>query len=822
MAKTEESIDRLSALPNDVVTQILARLPTKLSVSTSVLARGWTSLWAHVPNLDLYGHASRSRVRMTLGDTTGGVPCRQMLQSINASLLNRPYDYHHVRDEDEIHKLIWSAFACDLLSINIDMYEFNQVPYYPPRFTCETLVQLRLHATGNLRSSDTENLYFPSLKKLELSHFFYDSDALPRFLSGCPVLVELTLSCVPITDFLIDDEPPICHISSPTLERFTLIPGFSDNPGLYNSPNLRINFPALKYLTMGKSTHEVIFTSQLPSLIEADVNFRGRSRWNIPELAEFIDCLSNVKCFRLLHIRRTKIVDDHAFFKFDNLTRLEIQEHGHPQFMMKILESADNLEILSIFDARLTCWEEPGRVPMCLFLRLRFLRISSDVYGRHDREMMSYVLRNAKVLEKMEIRFMGRRKTKLKEPIDRLSALPNDVVTQILARLPTKLSVSTSVLARGWTSLWAHVPNLDLYGHASSSRVRMTFRDTNGGTPSRHMLQSINASLLNSAYDCPVFVENSAHDYHALDEVHKLIRSAFACDLLSIDIDMYEFNMEPYYPLQFTCETLVQLRLHATGNLGSSDTENLYFPSLKKLELSDQICHISSPTLERFTLVPLVCHTPSLQIKFPTLKYLTMGKATHKVIFTSQLPSLIEADVSFGGRSGWNSPELAEFLDCLSNVKCFRLLDSYWTKIVDDHAVFKFDNLTRLEIQPHGHSQFMMKILESTDNLEILSIFDARLTYWEEPRRIPTCFLLRLRTLRMSSDVYGRHDRDMMSYFLRHAKVVEKVEIRFMGCRKTKLSAIEQMLLCDAERRYEKQLLYSEGEPKAWELVFIN
>ncbi|KAK6157404.1 hypothetical protein DH2020_011652 [Rehmannia glutinosa] len=409
------SIDRLSALPDDVICHILSFLETKSSVATGILSRRWRFLWAHVPNLDFVPRCSKIVTRVMF---------RHRVQSLDTFRLF----YTFAWNDHEIETWITTAVSRNVKNIAIKLY--YQPVLHVCLFTCKTLIDLSL---DEICLSVVLNVAvcLPCLKKLRLNSIRLDGDeSLPRLLSGCPVLEELIL------DGIIDCKSICCNISSPTIKRLEVVFCQFNGFGVHRDCRLEINTPALRYLQLNVHSFNAISAQMLPSLIEADI------RSNV--VLDFLDDLNNVKCLKyvqpvcvrtftvsfcillvlpiviriylsitfcsfpteclVIKVNRLQGLFSASTIKFDNLTKLELACDW--RFLSYFLENADNLEVI-IFckqvDIDLNCWMEPRQVPACLLSHLRTVRI--DQFGSTEQVfmMVKYILRNAKVLEKMEI-----------------------------------------------------------------------------------------------------------------------------------------------------------------------------------------------------------------------------------------------------------------------------------------------------------------------------------------------------------------------------------------------------------------------------------
>ncbi|KAK6134497.1 hypothetical protein DH2020_031731 [Rehmannia glutinosa] len=367
------SIDRLSALPDDVICHILSFLETKSSVATSILSRRWRFLWAHVPDLD-FGNECRC-LGTSFPDIITRVLFLHKVQSINTLCISDTYDCN----KHELETWISTAVSRNVKNLEIHLGYKHKLPEC--LFTCKTLVYLRLNADVGIQIMGL--VYLPCLKKLHLYDVQLDGDeTLPHLLSGCPMLEEF------IIENLMDYDMVRVNISSPTIKRLTVnFVDFSyfEIPGYRGHENrLEINAPSLEYLQLRICLSDFVSAQMLTSLIEADIrlmkNYGVEQEQDYYHVLNFLDSLCNVKCLKLS--------------------------------CAKVVEKG------------LKNWTEPfQQVPRCLLSHLRIITIDQFGFAEQEFNMVKYILRNAKVVKRMEIYFKHRPMIGLKAKFETLKRI---------------------------------------------------------------------------------------------------------------------------------------------------------------------------------------------------------------------------------------------------------------------------------------------------------------------------------------------------------------------------------------------------------------
>ncbi|KAK6132359.1 hypothetical protein DH2020_033919 [Rehmannia glutinosa] len=298
------SMDRLSALPDDVICHILSFLSSKNSVATSVLGRRWKFLWTFVPNIDLGLTYGDDDVNLwTDTNLWNGFPkiiINRVMLLHKAPRINTFRLCNNLHDCREYELRAWIRTAISRGVRNIEIC-FNYNIYLPQcLFTYKTLVDLTLICHVDIPVSF--DVYLPALKKLTLGIVRYESaESFSRLLSGCPVLEELIMG-----SFVVRSSRMCFYVCSPTLIRLTLYPSLKivAHEFYRNCYRVKIDTPALRYLHAYEPISEDFSARALTSLMEADIVFvneapiEGDAIYS-RNILEFLGRLCNVKCLKL-------------------------------------------------------------------------------------------------------------------------------------------------------------------------------------------------------------------------------------------------------------------------------------------------------------------------------------------------------------------------------------------------------------------------------------------------------------------------------------------------------------------------------------------
>ncbi|CAA0808577.1 F-box/FBD/LRR-repeat protein [Striga hermonthica] len=388
------SIDRLSNLPDVVLCHILSFLRTKLSVATSVLGKRWRFLWTHVPCLDFNWDDFRKRTKTS--DIIHRVILRHKANRMNTLKLDCIQC-----NEYQLETLITTAIDRGIRNLYLERNLDTSLQYL---FNCKTIVDLKLDI-NRVSFFHVDNVSLPSLKKFHVFYVVCENDeALSHFLSGCPSLEELDMGFTYVEE---NDYVGCINISSPTIKTLKLdLDDLTCCPSDLKYRMMIINAPTLRYLQVyGCDLECIIVPKTMVSLVEADIYLHSYNS----KLVKFLHSLCYVKCLTISGWEFEEFVHGGVAFsdvKFDNLIKLELQLDFKWSLLVKFLEVADNLEVLICqqdYHERGYLCPEPEQVPKCLLSRLRTITISGMQSEEHEFDMVKYLLKNSRVLERMKL-----------------------------------------------------------------------------------------------------------------------------------------------------------------------------------------------------------------------------------------------------------------------------------------------------------------------------------------------------------------------------------------------------------------------------------
>ncbi|THG00938.1 putative FBD-associated F-box protein At5g56700 [Camellia sinensis] len=393
--------DRISNLPDEILSHILCFMPTKYAARTSLLSTRWKSIWTSVHIIDLYSNEQSSGFI----DFVDRLLLLRNSSNLNKFRLQCQYGYRHP------YRL--NSWICTVIKLNVKElvlnFQFYQLLVELPQslFTSVNLVVLKL--AGAVFFGFPMPVFLPSLKVLHLHSLkFLDDDSFQNILSGCPVLEELDIE----RTNLWDNIKTLCICSS-TLKKLRMYDNFCGTS--LQQKSVVIKTPVLEIFQL-TDMYSVFDVDELPSLVKANFTIyfgdhRSEDYYN--GVVGMLGKISNVQHLELRHGIPKVVIEafDYNKLLLHNLTHLHLQIYDIQwSILLNLLGHLPNLKVL-VFNKNkghknleLCLWSgEPKSVPKCLSLCLEAIEFSGFAGYKGEMELVRYLLGNAMVLKKLTI-----------------------------------------------------------------------------------------------------------------------------------------------------------------------------------------------------------------------------------------------------------------------------------------------------------------------------------------------------------------------------------------------------------------------------------
>lgn len=174
---SNEGVDLISSLPDEILQHILSFIPTHLSIRTSVLSRRWRHGWSDTPSLYFKGGAD------SINEALARYTARKMMS----------FELHVWRSSYLPYVDSWIQFAMSRNVENLSLDIYPRSYNFPDFFFINTSVN---QLTLSLCSNDLIpicHVSWTSLKKLLLRSCNLSDESIAKIVSGCRVLESLTL-----------------------------------------------------------------------------------------------------------------------------------------------------------------------------------------------------------------------------------------------------------------------------------------------------------------------------------------------------------------------------------------------------------------------------------------------------------------------------------------------------------------------------------------------------------------------------------------------------------------------------------------------------
>ncbi|KAL4273690.1 hypothetical protein GQ457_13G002430 [Hibiscus cannabinus] len=766
-----EDVDRLSDLPDSVLSHILSFLSTKEAVGTSILSSKWRYLFTLVPNLDFDLEAEKTK-----SYTVGVDSCISFVEKMLFFHNMANIEKFRLKSKTEVDsncvcRWISAVAGRGVKHLGLKIRVDTSTTFPCVLFTCRTLVTLKLHKHSFVL--DVPNsIHLPNLKTLHLSRVnFLNDDSFKNLLSGCISLEDMVLRYCYLN----------LSISHHLLKRLTIW-------SYRYSCKVMIDTPNLVYFKCSGLGPGRFSLKNMQSLIEADIDIYGYSDDEADGVLVFSGISTNVHSL-LLSVRSLKIhhCPDHYYYWSITMNKgLGI-----------LLTSLPELEKLSFYQEFV--YSLPEKVPPCLSFKLKAVEVWGFTDDENCMEMAKYILKNGGALEKLtiftspssseaermkisQVLLGSPRKAKQcsvlvvkMEDVDRLSDLPDSILSHIMSFLSTKEAVGTSVFSSKWRHLFTSFPNLDFDLEAEKTKSytvveKMLFF---------HNMTNIEKFRLKSKTE----VDSNC--------VCRWISAVAGRGVKHLDLNI-RVDISTTLPcVVFTCRTLVTLKLHKHYFVLDAP-KSVHLPNLKILHLSRvefsnddsfknllcgcisledmvlQNCYlnlsISHHLLKRLTIWSSAISRFTIMIDTPNLVYFKCSDPEAERFSLENMQSLVEADINIYQYCGIKAEGVPVFSG-ISNVHSLRLsVRSLKIHNCPDHFDWSISTNKGLEI-----------LLTSLPELEKLS-FDQEFFY-SLPEKVPPCLSFKLKAMEVSGFTDDENCMEKAKYILKNGGALEKLTI---------------------------------------------
>lgn len=295
--------DRISDLPDQVLTQILSLLSTEEAARTSVFSKRWRRVWVSVPVLVFdhhkflaWGMSDEELIEREVKFITFAKHVLYLRETLPLDTFKLTWWSKFSSTHTPAFEILRHAARCTprVFSIGIHTCKIFNLP--DSIFTCALILEMSLSVkTDDLSDHfiEPKSISLPSLRKLELRHLKINENFMRMLLSGCPALEE----------FILDSCYLFAHeISSPVLKKLSLMYYFQDT-------EIQISCPAVVSLKIYSNNAGGIILKNMSSLVNAEIFFENLDLSDsIDHDLKLLHGLSNVTTLELCTARPEVLV----------------------------------------------------------------------------------------------------------------------------------------------------------------------------------------------------------------------------------------------------------------------------------------------------------------------------------------------------------------------------------------------------------------------------------------------------------------------------------------------------------------------------------